>query len=114
MGTNRYTEEKRALYFFIELASHSKDYFNDFCDDEHGYCGLFDYVENILEDEEKQTAENMMNALAGIKMAIDSDERVKAFFAHSIDTITGLRYPALVDFLLKGNVGQGRKEEMPL
>jgi hypothetical protein len=28
---------------------------------------------------------------------------VKAFFEHSIDTITGLRYPALVDFLLKRN-----------
>jgi hypothetical protein len=103
MASNRYAEEKRALYFFMELASHSKDYFNDFCDDEHGYCGLYDYVESILVNEDKQTAENMANALVGIKMSIDSDDRVKAFFEHSIDTITGLRYPALVDFLLKRN-----------
>lgn len=48
---------KRVLPFFIELASHSQDYFNDFCDDEHGYCGLYDYVESILADKEKQTSE---------------------------------------------------------
>lgn len=41
-----------------------------------------------------------MNALNGIKMAIESDKQVKAFFEHSIDTLTRLRYPALVNFLL--------------
>jgi hypothetical protein len=108
MGSNSYAEEKRALRFFLELASHSKDYFNDFCDDEHGYCGLYDYVEDILGNEEIQTRENMANALTGIKMAIDSDEGVKNFCLHSIDTITGLRYPALVDFLLAKNTGTGK------
>jgi hypothetical protein len=114
MGSNRYAVEKRALRFFLELASHSKDYFNDFCDDENGYCGLYDYVEDILQDEERQTAENMLNALTGIKMAINSDERVKSFCLHSIDSITGLRYPALVDSLLEKNTGAGKREEMLL
>jgi hypothetical protein len=101
MGTGSCPQEKRVLYLFIELACHSIDYFNEFCDDEHGYCGLYDYVENILEDEKMQTKENMMNALAGIKMAINSDERVKTFFEHTIDKLTGLRFPTLVDFMLK-------------
>ena len=103
MGLNRYAEEKRALRFFLQLASHSKDYFNDFCDDENGCCGLYDYVEDILQDEGRQTVENMLNALTGIKMAINSDVEVKTFCLHSIDSITGLRYPALVDFLLAKN-----------
>jgi hypothetical protein len=109
MGSNSYAEEKRALRFFLELASHSKDYFNDFCDDENGYCGLYDYVEVILQDEVRQTPENMLNALTGIKMAINSDEGVKTFCLHSIDTITGLRYPALIDFLLSKNTGTGKR-----
>jgi hypothetical protein len=113
MGPGRYPEEKRVLYFFIELACHSKDYFNEFCDDEHGYCGLYDYVETILEDKDEQTAENMVNALTGIKMAINSDERVKAFFEHSIDKATGLRYPALIEFLLKKARKRGKKKRNP-
>jgi len=92
---------ERVLSFFIELASHSQDYFNEFCDDEHGYCGLYDYVSSILVDKEKQTPENIVNALTGIEIAISFDERVKAQFEHSIDRLTGLRYPVLVDKLLE-------------
>jgi hypothetical protein len=92
---------KRLLSFFLELASHLQDYFNDFCDDEHGYCGLYDYIGSILADKEKQTPENLVNALAGIKIAIDSDEQVKALFEHSIDKLTGLRYPVLIDMLIE-------------
>jgi len=92
---------ERVLSFFIELASHSRDYFNEFCDDEHGYCGLYDYVSSILTDKEKQTPENIVNALAGIKIAISFDEQVKAQFEHSIDRLTGLRYPVLVEKLLE-------------
>lgn len=51
-----------------------------------------------------------MNALNVIKMAIDSDKQVKAFFKHSIDTLTGLRYPALVDFLLNKCMEEKNKE----
>jgi hypothetical protein len=92
---------ERVLSFFIELASHSQDYFNEFCDDEHGYCGLYDYVSGILVDKEKQTPENIVNALTGIEIAISFDERVKEQFEHSIDRLTGLRYPVLVDKLLE-------------
>jgi hypothetical protein len=91
----------RVLSFFIQFASHSQDYFNDFCDDEHGYCGLYDYVSGILADKEKQTPENILNALTGIKIAIDSDEQVKALFEHSVDKLTGFRYPVLVGMLLE-------------
>lgn len=101
MTSARDANVKRVLSFFIELGSRSKDYLNEFCDDEHGYCGLYDYVEDILADKEKQTPENMVNALAGIKMAIDSDQQVKALFEHSIDKLTELRYPVLVGLLLE-------------
>jgi hypothetical protein len=113
MGPDRFTEVKRVLYLFIELACHSKDYFNEFCDDEHGNCGLYDYVKTILEEKDEQTPENMANALTGIKVAMNSDERVKAFFEHSIDKVTGLRYPALVDFLLKKARNRGKKKRSP-
>lgn len=101
MTSARDPDVKRVLSFFIELASHSQDYFNDFCDDEHGYCGLYDYVVSILADTEKQTPENIVNALTGIRIAIDSDEQVKALFEHTTDKLTGLRYPVIVGMLLE-------------
>jgi hypothetical protein len=94
----------KVLCLFIELADR-KDYFNDFCDDENQNCRLYDYVENLLADEKRLRADEIAHALAGIKMAISSDHHIKSIFEHSIDKLTGLRYPALVDMLLK-NAGE--------
>ena len=105
----------RLLSFFIESASPYRDYFNEFCDDEHGYCGLYDYIADILTEDKKQTPENIANALTGIKTAIDSDEQVKSMFGHSIDLLTGLRYPDLVGMLIERyheEIRQSRKGDI--
>ena len=110
MAFNFNAEGKRVLCLFIELANHRKDYFNDFCDDENQNCRLYDYVENLLADEKRLRADEIANALTGIKMAISSDDHVKSIFEHSIDKLTGIRYPALVDLLLKKAGGENRNE----